>query len=155
MFGMPAETTWVWVGLAIGSAVMLGVVLGIPTAPPDADRAATAIEDVAVSEHGGEAAVDLSAQAVRLGPERIGLRGPGGRSHAPIQYGPITPVPPNSSLAYLLDGHSPKSVFVNPGRFGAAMHQARSQPPKWRPAGETLRIKHVHYGEVSGVLVAA
>lgn len=153
MFGLPAETTWVWVGLALGSAVMLGIVLGIPTAPPDADRAATAIEDVAVSEYGGEATVDIRAEAVRLEPDRIGLKGPGGRSHKPIRYGPITPVAPNSSLAYVLEGHSPKSVFVNPGRFGAAMVRARERPPEWREVGDTLRIKHVQYGEVNGVLV--
>jgi hypothetical protein len=153
MFGPPAETTWLWVGLTLASAVMLAVVLGVPTAAPNADRAATAIEDVAVSEHGGEATVELRARSVRLGPERIGLRGPGGTAHAPIRHGPVTPVPPGSPLQGVIDGYPPSAVFGSPFEFSAAMTRARARTPTWRSAGDRLTITHVHYGEVNGVLV--
>lgn len=155
MFGLPAETTWIWVGLTLASAVLLGVVLGVPTAPPNADRAATAIEDVAVSEYGGEATLELRAREIRLGPDRIGLRGPGGRAHAPIRFGPVTPVPPDSALARVLEGHAPAAVFERPSAFREAMAEAQSRTPSWRMAGEGLLIRQVHYGEVNGVLVGA
>ncbi|MDZ7849308.1 MAG: hypothetical protein U5K70_00330 [Halodesulfurarchaeum sp.] len=155
MFGLPAETTWVWVGLTLASAAMLAVVLGVPTAAPNAERAATAVEEVAVSEHGGEATLELRAQEIRLGPDRIGLRGPGGSAHADIRYGTIIPVPPDSKLELVLDGQPPETVFVRPATFRKAASGTRSRTPEWREAGDQLRIKWVHYGEVSGVLVGA
>lgn len=153
MFGLPAETTWVWVGLTLASAAMLTVVLGVPTAAPDADRAATAIEDVAVSEHGGEATIELRADEIRLGPDRVGLRSDGGSAHADIRYGTIIPVPPDSKLERVLEGHPPETVFFRPATFQKAAVNARLGTHEWRTAGDRLTIKRVQYGEVSGVLV--
>ncbi|MFB6085358.1 MAG: hypothetical protein ABEJ84_00910 [Halodesulfurarchaeum sp.] len=155
MFGMPAETTWIWVGLTLASAAMLALVLGVPTAAPNAERVATAIEDVAVSEHGGKATLELRATEIRLGPDRIGLRGPGGSSHADIHYGAVIPVPPDSKLERVLEGRPPGTVFVRPATFQRAAAGARLSPSEWRAAGDRLTIKHVHYGGVSGVLVGA
>ncbi|MFW6004001.1 MAG: DUF7283 family protein [Halodesulfurarchaeum sp.] len=155
MFGLPAETTWVWVGLTLASAAMLTVVIGVPTAAPNAERVATAIEDVAVSEHGGEATLELRADEIRLGPDRIGLRGSGGSAHADIRYGPIIPVPPDSKLERVLEGQPPETVFVRPATFRQAATRAQLETPEWRAAGDRLTIKQVHYGEVNGVLVGA
>lgn len=155
MFGLPAETTWVWVGLTLASAAMLAVVLGVPTAAPSAERAATAIEDVAVSGHGGEATLELRADDIRLGPDRIGLRSDGGSAFADIRYGTVIPVPPDSKLERVLEGQPPETVFVRPATFRRAATSARLETPEWRAAGDRLTIKQVQYGEVSGVLVGA
>lgn len=153
MFGPPADTPWVWVGLTLGSAVMLSVVLGLPTAAPQADRVAETIDDVAVSAPGGQAEIGLRAEAVRIGQERIGLRGPGGRAHASFKYGPVTPVVPETKLAAVLDGHPPETVFESPEAFKRALYWADRRRPDWQPAGPTVRVKHVQYEEVNGVLV--
>jgi len=152
MFGPPADTPWLWVGLTLGSAVMLSVVLGVPTAAPQADRVATTIDEVAVSD-GGQAEIELRAEAVRIGQESIGLRGPGGRSHASFKYGPVTPVVQGTKLAAVLAGQPPETVFETPGEFKRALYWADRRRPDWQPAGATVRVKQVHYEEVNGVLV--
>lgn len=153
MFGVPADTAWVWVGLTLASAVMLGVVVGLPTAPPAAERAATTVDDVASSEFDAEATVDLRADSIRLGTEQIGLRGPGGQSHATFSNGPVTPVEPETQLASVLDGTPPETVYEDPETFARALNRSRPETPEWRTAGKRLVIKNVHYGEVNGVLV--
>lgn len=155
MFDVPADTPWIWVGLTLASALMLGVVVGLPTAAPNAERVASTIDDVAATDGGGTATMSLRATAIRFGPDRVGLRAPGGRTHAAIQYGPVTPVEPGTPLAKVLDGRSARSVFSRPGAFRWALRQARADTPKWRSAGDRLRVKHAHYGEVNGVLVGA
>ncbi|MFB6110298.1 MAG: hypothetical protein ABEJ60_05420 [Halodesulfurarchaeum sp.] len=155
MFGLPTDATWIWVGLVIGSAAMLGVVVALPAAPPDAVRAAETIESVTASEYAATASIELRASAIRLAPDRLGLRGPGGTAHASIRYGPITPVGPDSPLESLLDGRPPASVFDGSAAFRAALERARARTPTWREAGETLQVRRVRFGEVSSVLVGA
>ena len=155
MFGPPADTPWLWVGLTLGSAVMLGVVLGIPTAAPQADRVANTIDDVAVSSAGGQAEIPIRANAVRIGQERIALRGPGGRAHASIEYGPVTPVGGETKLTAVLAGHPPETVYESPEAFKRALYWADRRRPDWQPAGDTVRVKQVEYEGVNGVLVGA
>jgi len=155
MIDVPAETPWLWVGLTLASAVMVGVVLGLPTPAPDADRVARTIDDVATAGPGAEATVKLRAASIRVGSERIGLEGPGGQAQAPLQYGPVTPVPPDSTLQSVLDGRAPSAVFRSPAGFERTMLTARRTGQGWRTAGEQLRVRHVAYGEVNGVLVGA
>ena len=155
MIDVPAETPWLWIGLTLASAVMVGVVLGLPTPAPDADRVARTIDSVATAGPGAEASVDLRAASVRLGSERIGLEGAGGRAYASLEYGPITPVPPDSTLQSVLDGRPPAAVFRSPAGFERTLLTARETAQGWRTAGEELRVRHVEYGEVNGVLVGA
>lgn len=155
MIDVPAETPWLWVGLTLASAVMVGVVLGLPTPAPDADRVARTIDDVATAGPGAAASVELRATSIRIASDQVGLDGPGGRARAPLQYGPVTPVPPGSSLQSVLDGRPPASVFRSPAGFERTMLTARRTGQGWRTAGEQLRVRHVAYGEVNGVLVGA
>ncbi|MGM0371935.1 MAG: DUF7283 family protein [Halobacteriota archaeon] len=155
MFEVPADTTWLWVGLVLVSATMLGVALSLPTAPPNAERAASTIDSVAATDYPGSATIDLQAEAVKIDSERISLRGAGGRAHADIQYGPVTPVPPNSRLERVLDGQSPASVFDGSIAFAGAAERATGRPASWRENSETLRVRQVTYGEVNRVLVGA
>ncbi|APE95979.1 DUF7283 family protein [Halodesulfurarchaeum formicicum] len=155
MFDVPADTTWLWVGLVLVSATMLGVALSLPTAPPDAERTASTIDSVAATDYPGSATIDLRAEAVKIGPERVSLRGAGGTAHADIQYGPVTPVPPNSRLERVLDGQSPAAVFDGSIAFAGAAERATGRPASWRENSETLRVRQVTYGEVNRVLVGA
>lgn len=155
MFETPADTPWIWIGLTLATTVMFGVVVGVPTAAPNAERVATEIENVAASDHPGEASVEIRAEEVRLTPERIDLRGPGGRAHASIRYGPVTPVPPESILARVLDGKPPEQIYRSPWSFRLALETARHRAHRWQPAGNELQIRTVQFGEVNGVLVGA
>lgn len=155
MFDVPADTPWIWLGLTIASALMLGVVVGLPTAAPNAERVAGTIDEVAATEGGSTATVSLRATEIRLGPDRVGLRAPGGRAHASLQYGPVTPVRPGTRLASVLNGEPARAVFSRPGAFRWALRRAGDRTPRWRSAGDRLRIKHASYGEVNGVLVGA
>lgn len=155
MLETPADTPWIWIGLTLASAVMLGVVMGIPNAAPNADRVATAVENVAASEHPGGATVELRAAEIRIAPTALELRGSGGRSHAPIRYGPVTPVHPDSTLARVLEGHAPERLYQSPTSFSEALAAAQADSPTWQPTGEQLQIRQVQYGEVNGVLIGA
>lgn len=155
MIDVPAETPWLWVGVTLASAVMVGVVLGLPTPAPDADHVAATIDDVSTAGPGAEATVELRASTVRIGSDRIGLEGAGGRAHADLQYGPVTRVPPDSTLEAVLEGKPPSSVFRSPAGFERTLLTARDTQQGWRSAGEQLRVRHVQYGGVNGVLVGA
>ncbi|MFW5965146.1 MAG: DUF7283 family protein [Halodesulfurarchaeum sp.] len=153
MFGVPADTAPIWVGLTVASAVMLGAVLGLTASAPDAQHAAATIEEVAAGEVPGEASVTVRADSLRIGPDRIGLRGPGGTAHAEIRYGPVTPVQLDSRLERVLEGTAPAAVFDGEAGFAAALERAQDRRPTWRSTGGSLRIRAVSYGEVNGVLV--
>lgn len=153
MFGLPAEATWVWVGLVVGTAVMFGVVTGHPGAPPDATTAASTIDQVAATTHPSTASVSLRADEVTVGQHRIGLRGPGGTAHATLEYGPVVPVRPGSKLESVLEGTPVRSAYSTPASFEYALAAAEERDADWQPAGPVLRIRRVRYGEVNSVLV--
>ena len=155
MIDVPAETPWLWVGLTLASAVMVGAVLGLPTPAPDADRVARTIDDVATAGPGAAASVELRATSVLIGSDHVGLDGPGGRDRAALEYGPVTPVPPDSTLQSVLDGRAPGAVFRSPAGFERTLLTARRTGQGWQAAGEQLRVRHVAYGEVNSVLVGA
>lgn len=155
MFGLPGDAAWIWLGLVVGSAVMVGVVAEMPTAPPQAEQAAATVDDVAQLPHTGTARVRLRAESIQLGPSSLALRGPGGTSHAGFDRGPVTPVPPGSRLAAVLRGTPPEEVYASPTAFRSSMARARDAEPTWRSAGSELLVRQVTYGEVNGVLVGA
>ena len=155
MFGLPGDAAWIWLGLVVGSAVMMGVVAEMPAAPPEAERAATAVDDVAQLPHTATARVRLRAESIKLGPSGLALRGPGGTSHADFERGPVTPVPPGSPLESVLRGTPPEDVFGSPAAFRSSMARARDAEPTYRTAGSELLVRQVAYGEVNGVLVGA
>jgi len=155
MLGIPDDAAWIWLGLTAVSAAMFGVVSGVHPAPPAADDAAETVDEVAAGAHAAAAEMELDATLVKLGSNRVGLRGRGGTAHASFAFGPVAPVRPQSDLSRVLDGRSPQSVFESPAAFQRALRDARERPATWRPAGPHLRVRRVSYGEVNGVLVGA
>lgn len=155
MFGVPADTGWVWLGLLVGSAAMFGVITDIHATPPDAERVARAVDAVAAGSHSASGSVAIDAESIDLGPRSVSVRGPGGTSHARFDYGPITPVPPDSDLERVLEGHPPRTVFDTPAELEAALEQSASSDGGWRPVETGLTIRRVQYGEVDCVLVGA
>ena len=154
MNAVPADGPFVWVALLVVSASVLGVVTALPSAPPpDAARVATAVDEVAATDHAASAVVPLEATEIRVQPTGIGLRDAGGTAHASFNFGPVTPAPRGSTLSDVAAGATPATAFDSPAAFADALDRARSGDHEWGPAGEELRIRRVHYGEVEGVLV--
>ncbi len=155
MFGLPADAGWIWLGLLVGSAAMFGVVADLHAAPPDAARVAAAVDEVAAGSHSASGSIDVDAESVKLGTQSVALRGPGGAAHASLDYGPVTPVAPDSDLRRVLEGQPPERLFDTPTAFEATLDQAMAAEAHWRPAGSAVTIRRVRYEEVDGVLVGA
>lgn len=153
MFGLPGDTPWIWLGLVLGAAVMGGVVADHPAPPPDASRVAAAVDGVAARPHATGSSVVVHAEAVRLHPRRIAVRGAGGTAHARFEYGPVTPVQPDTPLAAVLHGTRPGQVFSNTTAFRRAVSSARGDSGTWQRMDHSLTIRRVRYGEVNHVLV--
>lgn len=153
MFEAQSDVPFVWIAVLLASAAVAGVVLGMPTAPPpDADRVAMAIDEVASSDHAAAASVPLDAERVRIGRDRIGLETDGGRAHATIAFGPVVPAR-TEPLRRVLHGTPPAAVFASEEDFRRAIDAAQRERTAWVAAPETLYVRRVSYGEVNRVIV--
>ncbi|MGM0397354.1 MAG: DUF7283 family protein [Halobacteriota archaeon] len=154
MNATPADVPFVWIALLVVSASVFGVVLSVPTAPPpDADRVADAIDEVAATDHAAETVIPIDATAVRIEPTSIALRDSGGSAHASLYFGPVVPAQPDSDLAAVARGTPPDAVYATPAAFEAALDRAQTREHTWRTAGDELRVRRVQFGEVDGVIV--
>jgi hypothetical protein len=154
MLGTPVGAWYVWLGVGAVSVATLGVALGLPAAaPPDANGVADAIDEVATSPPGSTATRGLDADRLRLGPHRIGLRGPGGSAHASVAFGPMSPATTDERLDRVLGGAAPASVFDGSVAMGHAVADAREDGTTWRRAPDRLRIRHVRWEGIDVVLV--
>mgnify|MGYP000200333029 CR=1 FL=1 len=158
MFDTAVESTYVWLGLTVVSAGVLGLALRVPTAPPpDAKPVARTVDSVAASPHEATARQPLDARQIRLGAHRIGLRGPGGDAHASLAYGPVIPAAGGDGdrLGKVLRGVPPERAFRSEATFARALDRSRTTDPSWRPAPETLLVRRVTWGETNATLVGA
>jgi hypothetical protein len=93
MFNIPVDAWYAWIGLSIAGITLIGAVSGLPTTkPPDAAAVATTIDRVGAAEYPATAEHPLTADAIRLGTYRIGLKSDAGTAHATLAFGPVTPV---------------------------------------------------------------
>ena len=156
MFDAPADTWYLYLGVAAASTLALGVALGLPTtAAPDAARAAATVDHVATSPHDATGHAPLDAATVDLDPTGIALRSDGGTAHATFAYGPVTPVGASPRLGRILDGVPPSRVFPNATAFETAAATARDRPTDWRDAGDRLRVRRVTWRGTDVTLVGA
>lgn len=154
MFDAPFEDWYVWLGVAAVSVAVLGVALALPTAaPPKAAAVADAVDRVAASPPGSTTTTRVRADAIRIDRRRISLRGAGGTAHAVVAFGPVTPATADDAIADVLRGERPASAFDSPAAFADAAASARNRSVTWRPAPETIRVRHVSWEGVDVVLV--
>ena len=153
MFDTPVDAWYVWIGLAVASGAALAVATAIPAAaPPDATGAANTVDRVAASQHPTVAEHPLpGAEALRVGGDILGLRGPGGTAHASIGHGPVTPAAGDDRLRRVLEGDTPERHFDSPEAFERAAIAARAAEPSWKPA-DRLTVRRVRWGDVDVVL---
>lgn len=156
MLDVPVESTYVWIGLTVVGVALLGATLRVPTAPPpDATAVARTVDSVASSPYEARGRHPLDADAIRLGSERVGLRGDGGSAHAAFAYDTVVPVFGDGDLRAVLRGRPPDAVFDDPGTFADAIASARTHDAGWQPAPERLLVRRVVWGEVNATLVGA
>lgn len=156
MFDVPLDAWYAWLGVALASTAVYGAATGIPAVPPpDATGVAATVDDVAASEYPATAERPIAADAIRLGPHRVGLRNDGGTSHAAFAFGPVTPVPDDSRLQAVLHGTPPPDAFESQTAFQQAVIDARTSEPRWRTVDRTLVVRRVTWGGFDVTLVDA
>jgi hypothetical protein len=144
MIGVPVDAWYVWLGLSLASAALVGVGATLPTAPPpDAAAAAGTIDRVAATAHPTTAEQPLDARSMRVGPKRLGLRNDAGTTHAAFAFGPVTPTVGSRPLQAILHGAPPDSRFDSGETLCAAGRDARQRAPRWRPVDGPLIVRHV------------
>ena len=152
MFDTTVDTLYVWVAVGAVSLAVFGVVLGLPTgAPPDAAAAATTIDEVATSPPGSVATRDLHADEWTLTNRRLGLRSDGGTAHQALLR-PVVPVA-DGRLSAVLAGAEPSERFDSPRAFERAASAAGTTDTRWRPAPDSITVRHVAWGGVDVTLV--
>lgn len=153
VFDAPLDTWYIWLGLCAVSVAVAVTALGFPTAaPPDAAVVADAVDSVASGEAQNLETVPIHADSLRLGPHRVALRSDGGRSHARIAFGPVTPVR-TDRLEAVLDGTRPATLYRSASAFESALERARSGRTDWLSAPARLTIRHVSWRGVNATLV--
>lgn len=143
----------VWLGLALASLAVAGVVTELPRpTAPEADPLARTVDTAAATDRPATTAHPVAAEAVRIGPRRIAVRGAGGADHATLSYGPVTPARPGSDLCAVARGVPPTGRFDSLDAFKRAVHDARDRDPTWT---ETDRVvaRTVVWRETSVTLV--
>jgi len=156
MLDVPVESTYIWLGLAVTSAILVGLVLRVPTTPPpDATQTARVVDSVASSPYEAQGRQPLDAAAIRLGSERIGLRTDGGAAHASFAYDTVVPALGGGNLSAILRGRPPSAVFENREAFATALNDSETTDPGWQPAPDVLLVRRVVWGGVDATLVGA
>lgn len=154
MFDVPVDGLYVWLGVALVGLVAFGVVVGLPDGTaPDARSLARAVDAVSAGPAGARGSHRVRAEAIKVGPRRVDLRGPTGSSHAAFAYGPVVPVDPGATLAPVLRGRSPSATFDRRASFADAIEGARDRDPAWRTAPDRVEVRRVSWGEIDVTLV--
>lgn len=165
----PADAWYTWVGVALVSVAVGGIVLGLPSQPPpDATGAANTVDRVATSEAGASATVEHGAAEIRIGTRQLWLRNDAGSAHASVAFDSLTPVHATESdtrevASALLAGKPPEAVvaesrFASQSALRRALADARRRLDRegaaWRPANGQLRVRVVTLDGERVILIA-
>jgi len=153
VFDAPIDAPVLWVALALVGAALFGVVEALPRSPPDATGPAETVDRVAAASHAATAEHPLPADAVRLRPTGIALRGDGGVARARFSFGPVAVVVGDSPLADVLRGVPPSEAFGSRAAFDRAVGDARTRTTDWRSADGPLFVRRLSWGGTDVTLV--
>lgn len=108
----PADGWYVWLAVSVISLAMAGVVLGLPTGPPpDADRAANAIERASGSTYEAAATVEHDADEVNADGKTIAMRNEHGTDRSSVEYGQFVVVNGEDRLERIVRGEEFESAY--------------------------------------------
>jgi len=145
MFGPPADAAWLWLGLALVSALFVGLAADVPEAPaPAADAVAGTVDSAAASAQPTRAAHPTTATELRISNRSISLRNGAGTDTATLEFGPVTPA--RGELGRVLRGAPPGAVFEDGDTLAAAARSARAADGRWRETEGTVEVRSVSMG---------
>jgi len=165
----PVDAWYVWMGVAVVSATLTGVVVGLPTQPPpDATKAVNTIDRVAGSPHAAGATYEHGAAEVKVGLQRVVLRNEGGTTRGSVAFGTIVPVDQvrdeeaRKALERIAKGEGVRQVLtstsVEPSRLGLAINRTTERVaetgPAWVPSDGQLAVRQVEIDGRRRVLVS-
>lgn len=154
MFDAPIDTWYVWLGVAVASLSLAGVVFSVQPAPaPDAAAVANTVDETAGTPHDATGRHPIRADRVRLGTHRIGLESAGGRDHAAFRYGPVTPVERGTLLWEVAMGAPPEHLFDSPEAFRTAVENARDRDSRWIAPDDSLVVRSLSWEGIDVTLV--
>lgn len=167
-FESPIDAWYVWVGVVIGSLLVTGIALGLPTEPPpDTDAAVNTIDRVSTSSYDSAGRYEHDADEVKIDTTTVAMRNDGGTEHSSVAFGPLLPLDAvENGTRYdrfdrLLDGVEPDVVLTEEEMnelptWKAEIHtRLDSQGAAWHPADGELRVRHVRIRGTDLLLVDA
>lgn len=148
------ESTTVWIGLSTLGLAILGVAIRGPTVPPrEATDVARTVDSVASSPYEASAEHPLDADEIRIGCRQMALRAHSQTAHATLARGEVVPAFGHDALEAVLRGRPPSEMFADESAFAAALADAQTRDPRWRPSPDRLLVRRTSWGAVDTTLV--
>lgn len=152
MFGPPVDAMWLWVGLALVSALFVGLAVNVPDAPaPAADAVAGTVDSAAASAYPTRAEHPTTATTMLVSNRSISLRNEAGTATAALDFAPVTPA--RGDLERVLRGAPPGAVFDDGAALAAAARAARGSENRWRTTDGVVTVRRVSMGGAHVTLV--
>lgn len=169
-FEAPVDAWYVWIAVSLVSVAVAGIAIGLPSGPPpDANRAANAVDGVTGSSYEANGSYEHDADEVRIDGKRISMRNEHGTSHASIAYGTVVPVMDDEDLETVAAGGAVAGQFdgeyevvrrsasrtdpgeyTNTGSGGEFLKQLTIAGPdndgEWRTADGEVHVRTVSLG---------
>ena len=156
MLGTPVDAWYLWIGTGVVALAILGIGLSLPSvAPPDAVGPAETVDRTAAHSHPATAEHPIDADEIRIGADSIELRTGDKTSTHRFLSAPVTPADNDETLESVMWGTPPEHRFDSPKALQNASVEAQRQEPEWRPAGDRVFVRTVHWGEHNVTLVGA
>ncbi|AFZ72550.1 DUF7283 family protein [Natronobacterium gregoryi] len=120
----PADAWYVWLAVSLVSLAMAGIAIGLPSGPPpDADRAANAIERVSgIETYQATTSYEHDADTVKIDGKTVAMRNDHGTAHSSIAYGQVVPVMGHDRLENVTHGTKIEDEYATeieaPGETG-------------------------------------
>lgn len=161
----PVDGWYVWLAVSIVSVAVAGIAVGLPTGPPpDANRAANAIEETAGSTAEASSTYDHDATEVKFDGRTVAMRNEHGTARASLTYGHVVPVMGHERLENLSAGRAFADEYAaeldraDVNAFDVFLEDVddayADNTGEWRTADERLRTRTVSTTPVSTVSVA-
>ncbi len=164
----PMDAMMTFFAVSIISIALLGVALGIQaTATPDANAAVETIDSTATTSSHQKATYEHNGEQYWMDTQQIALKNDGGKQHASITFGEITPVYPadaesestNEKLFSVLQTGDWEAEFEDETAFVDAAESARQDSletqGQWRPASGELTVRRLTVDNEEVTLVTA
>lgn len=142
----PADAWYVWIGVALVSVIVAGIVLALPaTPPPDARGAASAIDRVSGSPYNASATYEHTADEIRIENRSVALRNDDGTARSTLAFGEAIYVT-DEGLENVTYGASLADEFGSDGRSDFLNQLDDEELSGWRPADSELVVRTVSWG---------